>query len=173
MQFPVSIDVAVSFEALPHFEGELPKKHTPQATGYDLSAWGVLTHDGVKPFEKVIVPSQGRVVFCSGLRLANVSVTSKPVLTSIVPDIQIRSRSGLAFKYGFVVLNSPGTIDADYRGPLQMIMFNSGDRGVGVEVGMRLAQLVVGAALSVKMDMGGSYLPTERNAGGFGSTGTK
>lgn len=85
---------------------------------------------------------------------------------------QVRSRSGLAAKHGVVVLNSPGTIDADYRGEIGVIMMNFGDNLFPIRRGDRIAQLVVSRVERVSLCVADSWDTTERGTGGFGSTGT-
>jgi dUTP pyrophosphatase len=86
---------------------------------------------------------------------------------------QVRPRSGLAAKHGITVLNSPGTIDADYRGEIQVILVNLGSEAFVVERGMRVAQLVITPVVQAKLIESESLEPTERASGGIGSTGTK
>ncbi|NVK34216.1 MAG: dUTP diphosphatase [Rhodobacteraceae bacterium] len=85
---------------------------------------------------------------------------------------QVRPRSGLAAKNGVTVLNSPGTIDADYRGEVKVILINHGDAAFTVERGMRIAQLIIAPALQAEILEVESLSETVRGAGGFGSTGT-
>jgi dUTP pyrophosphatase len=87
-------------------------------------------------------------------------------------ECQVRPRSGLALKKGVSVLNTPGTIDADYRGEIGVILFNMSDSAFTVENGERIAQLVFAPVLQVEWDESESLSQTERGAGGFGSTGT-
>lgn len=87
-------------------------------------------------------------------------------------ECQVRPRSGLALKKGVSVLNTPGTIDADYRGEVGVILFNMSDSAFTVENGERIAQLVFAPVLQVQWDESESLSETERGAGGFGSTGT-
>jgi dUTP pyrophosphatase len=84
---------------------------------------------------------------------------------------QIRPRSGLAARHGVTVLNSPGTIDADYRGELQVILVNSGAQPFVVHRGMRIAQLVIAPITRARLVEAASLNPTDRAAGGLGSTG--
>jgi dUTP pyrophosphatase len=84
---------------------------------------------------------------------------------------QVRPRSGLAAKHGITVLNSPGTIDADYRGEIQIILVNLGSEPFLVERGMRVAQLVIAPVVQAKLIESVSLEPTERAGGGMGSTG--
>ncbi len=87
-------------------------------------------------------------------------------------EMQVRPRSGLALKHGVTVLNTPGTIDSDYRGPLGVILVNLGAAPFTVDHGARIAQLVVAPVVQVRFDPAGSLGDTARGAGGFGSTGT-
>jgi len=87
-------------------------------------------------------------------------------------EAQIRSRSGLALKYGIFCLNSPGTIDSDYRGEIKVILANAGTMAFTITRGMRIAQLVVARYERVKWELVNELPPTERLSGGFGSTGT-
>ncbi|MDR2077927.1 MAG: dUTP diphosphatase [Rickettsiales bacterium] len=86
-------------------------------------------------------------------------------------EAQVRSRSGLALKNGLVVLNSPGTIDSDYRGEIGLIMMNCSKFDFTVKNGMRLAQLVVAKCERAEIEIVSSLDSTDRNEGGFGSTG--
>ncbi|MBD8891493.1 dUTP diphosphatase [Roseibium litorale] len=85
---------------------------------------------------------------------------------------QVRPRSGLAAKNGVTVLNTPGTIDADYRGEVKVILINLGDEPFTIERGSRIAQLVIAPVLQAKLVEVDSLSETQRGAGGFGSTGT-
>jgi dUTP pyrophosphatase len=86
-------------------------------------------------------------------------------------EIQVRPRSGLAARHGVTVLNSPGTIDADYRGEVRVILHNHGDAPFTVDDGMRIAQLVVQRAPIVEVEIVDALPETKRGDGGFGSTG--
>lgn len=88
-------------------------------------------------------------------------------------EMQVRPRSGLAFKKGITVLNSPGTIDADYRGEIGVLLVNLSDKEFVVEDGERIAQLVIAAHQQPKWKVKESLSETNRGEGGFGSTGTK
>lgn len=87
-------------------------------------------------------------------------------------EAQVRPRSGLAAKHGVTVLNSPGTVDADYRGEIKAILINHGAEPFVIERGMRIAQMVIARHETVVWREVGSLNETERGAGGFGSTGT-
>ena len=86
---------------------------------------------------------------------------------------QVRPRSGLAARHGITVLNTPGTIDADYRGEIQVILVNLGSEPFVVERGMRIAQLVIAPVAQAKLIESARLAPTKRASGGMGSTGTK
>ncbi len=110
-------------------------------------------------------------------------LTLKPGMHAMVPtglvlelprgtEGQVRPRSGLAARHGITVLNSPGTIDADYRGEVQVILVNHGDKRVKIARGERIAQLVIAPVQQVELTDGKSLTKTKRGSGGFGSTGT-
>lgn len=88
-------------------------------------------------------------------------------------EAQIRPRSGLAYKFGITVLNSPGTIDADYRGDIGVLLINHGKEAFAIEDGMRIAQLVVAKYTQFNWNEVEHLTVTERGSGGFGSTGKK
>ena len=87
-------------------------------------------------------------------------------------EVQVRPRSGLALKQGLALVNAPGTIDSDYRGPLGVILINLGSVAVRIAHGDRIAQLVVAPVVQARFDEADSLTDTGRGAGGFGSTGT-
>mgnify|MGYP001241505406 CR=1 FL=1 len=123
----------------------------------------------------------------SGVDLAahiNESIEIKPGFTAVIPtgiavsipknfEIQIRPRSGLAAKNQISVLNTPGTIDADYRGEIKVILINLSDKVFVVEKGLRIAQMVVCPVIKVSLKEVTKLEITERGSGGFGSTGIK
>ena len=88
-------------------------------------------------------------------------------------EAQIRPRSGLAFKHGITVLNSPGTIDADYRGEVKVLLINHGVEDFEIKDGERIAQMVIAAHARIEWNSVNELEETERGAGGFGSTGKK
>ena len=147
--------LSVAITQLPHAEGlELPKYATSQSVGMDLCA--------AIPSDLVIMPGT-RGVVPTGLAIA-------------LPDgyeAQVRPRSGLALKHGVTVLNSPGTIDADYRGEVQVILANLGTEPFTITRGMRIAQMIVAPYTQVQWQEVESLDATTRGAGGFGSTGLK
>ena len=136
--------------------------------------------------DKVVLPKY-ETEGSSGLDLAahiNESIEIKPGSTAIIPtgltvsipknfEIQIRPRSGLAAKNQLSVLNSPGTIDADYRGELKVILINLGAKSFLVENGARIAQMVLCPIVKANLKEVKTLEDTERGSGGFGSTGTK
>jgi len=140
---------------LPHAEGlPLPRYETGGAAGLDLVAAN-------PPEAPIALPPLGRALVPTGLVL------------QIPPgfEAQVRPRSGLALKHGVTVLNSPGTIDADYRGEVQVLLVNLGTEPFRVIRGLRVAQLVVApVAQAVPVEVR-AVDGTERAAGGFGSTG--
>ena len=136
--------------------------------------------------DKVVLPKY-ETEGSSGLDLAahiNESIEIKPRTTAIIPtglavsipkdfEIQIRPRSGLAAKNQISVLNTPGTIDADYRGELKVILINLGAKSFLVENGARIAQMVLCPVVKANLKEVKTLEDTERGSGGFGSTGTK
>jgi len=113
-----------------------------------------------------------------------IPVTLKPLGRALIPtglfielpegsEAQIRPRSGLAAKKGITVLNSPGTVDADYRGEIKVILVNLSNEDFVVENGERIAQMIVASHARVEWEEAEVLIETERGAGGFGSTGNK
>jgi len=111
-------------------------------------------------------------------------ITIKPGEVSLIPtgiaialaqdyEAQIRPRSGLALKHGITVLNTPGTIDADYRGEIKVILINLGKEEFSITRGMRIAQMIIAPVTQVSFAEVAELDDTARGAGGFGSTGTK
>lgn len=144
--------VHVRVRKVGQLEVEMPTYATPGAAGMDLRA--ALTEP------VVLVPGQRRLI-PTGLALA-------------LPEGyegQVRPRSGLALKWGLTVLNAPGTIDADYRGEVGVVLINHGQEPVTVEPGMRIAQLVVCRVEQASLAWVTELDQTERGAGGYGSTG--
>lgn len=145
--------IHVPVTVLPHAEGlPLPGYQTEGSSGMDLLA-AVEVPLAVQPGAIVLVPT--------GLRLA-------------IPEGfegQVRPRSGLALRHGISVLNSPGTIDADYRGELQIILANLGRDVFSIERGMRIAQLVLARVERLRWIPSPELPDTARGAGGFGHTG--
>jgi dUTP pyrophosphatase len=139
---------------LPNGEGlPLPSYATPSAAGLDLIA--------ALPADLVLAPG-ARSMVGTGIAIA--------LPTAF--EAQVRPRSGLALKVGVTVLNSPGTIDADYRGEIGVVLINLGDSPYTVRRGDRIAQLVVAPIVRAAWQVIDQLPPSERAAGGFGSTGT-
>ena len=131
---------------------ELPKYETNGSSGMDLSA-NIEKQIKIEPGKTSIIPT-------------GISVSIPKNF-----EIQIRSRSGLAAKSQISVLNSPGTIDADYRGELKIILFNHGDKEFVVNNGDRIAQMVLMPVLKIEFEEVDNLPKTIRGSGGFGSTG--
>ena len=140
---------------LPHGEGlELPAYETKGAAGMDLRA---AIEDGktltLAPGKRALVPSGFIFEIPEGF------------------EAQIRPRSGLAFKHGITCLNSPGTVDSDYRGEVHALLINLGDEPFEITRGMRIAQMVIAPVTQVRVAEITEVSETARGAGGFGSTG--
>ncbi len=131
----------------------LPAYQTEGSAGMDLSA----AVDG-----EVVIPPMGRALIPTGVAL------------SLPPGVegQVRPRSGLAIRHGVTCLNSPGTIDADYRGEVHVILANLGEEPFRVRRGDRIAQIVFSPVLSARLAVVMELDGTARGAGGFGHTGT-
>ena len=140
-------------ERLPHAADlPLPAYATQGAAGLDLLA--------AVPAEGLILEPGGIVLVPTGLRVAVPPGT----------EAQVRPRSGLALRHGVTVLNSPGTIDSDYRGEVGVVLVNHGSAAFAIQRGTRIAQLVLAPVLRLRWEEGAAD-PTARGAGGFGSTG--
>ena len=135
-------------------EVSLPKYETSGSSGLDLSAF-IKADISLDPGKNVIVPTGLSVAIPQGF------------------EIQIRPRSGLAAKKNISVLNTPGTIDADYRGEIKVILINLGNEVFKIENGLRIAQMVVCPVIQVELEEVNELSNTIRGSGGFGSTGTK
>ncbi len=117
----------------------------------------------VRSVAEVVIPARGRALVPTGL----------VVLLPPNYEAQVRPRSGLALKSGITVLNTPGTIDAGYRGEIGVILFNTTDTDLAVHKGDRVAQIVIAPVTRVEVVETDSVEETDRGAGGFGSTGAK
>ena len=117
----------------------------------------------VRSVAEVVIPARGRALVPTGL----------VVLLPPNYEAQVRPRSGLALKSGITVLNTPGTIDAGYRGEIGVILFNTTDTDFAVHKGDRVAQIVIAPVTRVEVIETDSVEETDRGAGGFGSTGAK
>ncbi|MDR0555977.1 MAG: dUTP diphosphatase [Holosporaceae bacterium] len=145
----------VNILQLPHAEGiPLPSYATPESAGMDLRA---------AVNETVVLQPSCRVLIPTGVVLAIPSGYNG----------EIRSRSGLANEYGVVVLNSPGTVDSDYRGEVKVVLVNMSKENFGIERGMRIAQLVIQKCEKIDWNVVDSLDETVRATGGYGSTGVR
>ena len=148
--------VEVTVMRLPHAaDVPLPAYQSALAAGLDLVA-------AVAADSPLDIAPGGRAMIPTG------------IVVALPPgsEGQVRPRSGLAIRHGITVLNTPGTIDADYRGEIQVILINLGAESFRVSRGMRIAQLVVASVQHAKLTEAQSLEATERGAGGMGSTGT-
>lgn len=146
--------VSVSIQQLPHAEGlALPHYATEHAAGMDLCA-AVAEPLMIAPGRHALVPTGLSIALPEGF------------------EAQVRPRSGLAFKHGVTVLNSPGTIDADYRGEVGVLLINHGAEPFEITRGMRIAQMIVAPYSRVSWQNESALSITARGQGGFGSTGT-
>lgn len=143
----------------------LPVRREPEGKGLPLPDYMTSHSAGMDLLAACI----GEVVLGPGERTA-VSAG----ISIALPDgyeAQIRPRSGLALKHGLTILNSPGTIDSDYRGPVKIILINHGSEEVVIRRGERIAQMVIHAVSHAVLEEVEELPPTERNTGGFGHTG--
>jgi dUTP pyrophosphatase len=151
----VNETVKVDIRKLPHGEGlALPAYQSADAAGLDLLA---------------AVPEHAPMILASG-QYAMVPTGLVIALPSGY-EAQVRPRSGLAAKHGVTVLNSPGTIDADYRGEINVLLINHGGAPFTIRRGERIAQMVIAAVVQAELRPVTSLSETERGSGGFGSTG--
>ena len=147
-------DIVVEIRVLPGGEGlPLPSYMSADAAGCDLFA-AVESDVTLAPGGRALVPAGIAIALPRGY------------------EAQVRPRSGLAIKHGVTLLNSPGTIDADYRGPVGIVLINHGIEPFVIRRGERIAQLVVAPVERVQFTRVGELPSTERDSGGFGSTGT-
>lgn len=146
--------VRVDVMRLPHAADlPLPEYATPDSAAVDLLA-AVAEDVVIAPGERTLIPTGLAIALPSGY------------------EAQVRPRSGLALKNGLTLLNSPGTIDADYRGEIGIIIANLGQEPFTVERGMRIAQMLVAPVSRLAWNSVDSLSESERGTGGFGSTGT-
>lgn len=144
--------VPLKLQLLPNFKGDLPQYQTHLASGFDVRA---------QLSTEMRIPPMGRAMVPTGLSFE-------------IPEgyeIQARPRSGLAAKQGVTLLNTPGTIDADYRGEVKIILINLGAEEFVIKDQDRIAQLVLAPVVQAEMLVSKSLSETERGVGGFGSTG--
>ena len=131
---------------------DLPRYATPLSAGMDVRA-DIDEAVVLRPLERAMIPTGLYIELPAGY------------------EMQIRPRSGLAAKHGITVLNSPGTIDADYRGEIRVILVNLSNEEFRIEAGERIAQMVVARHEQVEWELTEELGESERGAGGFGSTG--
>ena len=148
------MSVIIQVRRLPHSDGlPLPAYATPGAAGMDLLA-AVAAPVTIEPGKRALIPTGLAVALPPGF------------------EMQVRPRSGLALRNGILLPNSPGTIDEDYRGEVQVILLNAGDAPFTVERGMRIAQAIVAPVVRAEWQEVEKLDDTSRSTGGFGSTGT-
>ena len=146
--------VEIAVTRLPHnADLPLPAYETAQSAGMDLAA-AIDAPVTLTPGGRAIVPTGIAIALPAGY------------------EAQVRPRSGLAAKNGITVLNTPGTVDPDYRGEVKVILINLGDDTFEIERGMRIAQMVIAPVTQASFAEVGTLPETARGAGGFGSTGT-
>ena len=146
----------VAIQILPHGEGlKLPEYETANSAGMDLIAALPTNEETIlKIGQRLLIPSGFAMALADGF------------------EAQVRPRSGIAWKNGVTVLNSPGTIDADYRGEVKVILINHGDEDFVISRGMRIAQMVIAPVTQISWNICNTLDETSRGEGGFGSTGT-
>ncbi|MFN4281805.1 MAG: dUTP diphosphatase [Alphaproteobacteria bacterium] len=150
-----TLPLAVAVTRLAHAADlPLPAYATPDSAGLDLMA-AVDAPIRIEPGSRAMVPTGLAIALPRGF------------------EAQVRPRSGLAAKNGVTVLNSPGTIDADYRGEIKVILINHGAEPFSVERGLRIAQMVVAPVTRIAWEEKGALDETARGVGGFGSTGVE
>jgi dUTP pyrophosphatase len=148
-------DITIALLPLPHFEGlALPVYETEGAAGMDLRA---------------AIPEEAPVTLRPGDRQMIPTGLSMAIPAGY--EVQVRPRSGLAAKHGLTCLNSPGTVDSDYRGELKVILINLGQDPFVIRRGERIAQMVAAPVTRASFALVPSLPETQRGTGGFGSTG--
>jgi dUTP pyrophosphatase len=151
----ISSTIAIDVQILPHGEGlPLPAYQTAHAAGLDLIA-------AVPESDPVVLDSGRHAMVPTGLCIA-------------LPEgyeAQVRPRSGLAARHGVTVLNAPGTVDADYRGEICVLLINHGEAPFTIRRGERIAQMVIAPVARATFTVAASLSSTARGSGGFGSTG--
>jgi len=151
----VNAPIKVEIRQLPHGEGlALPTYQSAHAAGLDLlAAVPEATPMTLAPGKYVLVPTALTIALPPGY------------------EAQVRPRSGLAAKHGITVLNAPGTVDADYRGEIGVLLINHGDAPFQIRRGERIAQMVIAPVSRAELAPATSLSATDRGSGGFGSTG--
>lgn len=137
-----------------HSPYPLPSYQTELSAGADLYA-NLSESITIKPLERILIPTGIQIELPAGY------------------EAQIRPRSGLAFKHGLTVLNTPGTIDADYRGEIKVLLINLGQEEYQIQSGERIAQMVIASCLQAKFVVETELSETQRGSGGYGHTGNK
>ena len=137
-----------------HSRHALPAYETNASAGMDLRA-NIESPIELNPLQRALLP------------------TGLFIELPVGHEAQVRPRSGLAFKHGITVLNSPGTIDADYRGEIKVILINLSDEAFTIHDGDRIAQLIISRHERIEWEITHELMSTDRGAGGFGSTGKK
>lgn len=146
--------VTVAVQRLPHgADLPLPEYATADSAGLDLMA-AVSEPQTLAPGERALIPTGLAIALPGG------------------HEAQVRPRSGLALRNGVTVLNSPGTIDADYRGEIGVVLINLGSEPFEISRGMRIAQMIVAPVSRLSWTEQAELTPTSRGVGGYGSTGT-
>jgi dUTP pyrophosphatase len=151
----LSASVKIDIRQLPHGEGlPLPAYQSAHAAGLDLLA-------AVPEGEPIVLAPGKHALIPTGLTIA------------LPPgyEAQVRPRSGLAAKHGVTVLNAPGTVDADYRGEIGVLLINHGDAPFPIRRGERIAQMVIASVVRAELIAAAALSATDRGDGGFGSTG--
>lgn len=151
----MNADIVIDIKQLPHAEGlPLPSYQTADAAGLDLVS--AVPDDApvtLEPGQQILVPTGLMIALPAGY------------------EAQVRPRSGLAAKHGVTVLNAPGTIDADYRGEIGVLLINHGTARFTIRRGERIAQMVIAPVVRATLVVATHLPPTQRGSGGFGSTG--
>lgn len=148
------MSITTAVVKLPHAQDlPLPAYGTPESAGCDLLA-AIDASMTIAPGKRALIPTGLKMMLPDGY------------------EAQVRPRSGLALKHGITVLNTPGTIDADYRGEVGVILINLGEEDFTVTRGMRIAQMVIAPVTQTRWQEVASLETSERGEGGFGSTGT-
>jgi dUTP pyrophosphatase len=151
----VSAPVRIEIRQLPHADGlPLPAYQSAHAAGLDLVA-------AVPENAPLVLPPGQYALVPTGLSIA----------LPVGFEAQVRPRSGLAAKHGVTVLNAPGTVDADYRGEIGVLLINHGGEPFAVRRGERIAQMVIGSVVRAELVVVSALSQTDRGSGGFGSTG--
>ena len=150
--FMQAFQVPLKIKKLEHFKGALPAYQSDEASGFDIRA-AIDEPITLKPGERTLVPTGLSLEIPKGF------------------EVQARPRSGLALRKGLSLVNTPGTIDSDYRGEVKVILINLGQEDVLIEDQERIAQLVVAPVCRAEISIAEDLSSSDRGEGGFGSTG--